>query len=135
MKKPDRPKFGGRKKGTLNKANTARIEEAKRLGHILPHNLLLLLCNNLAALASKYQPSGQNPNSNEEKYRELIQEAGIIARAAAPYYAPRMASVTLRASNYDLTRLSDAELSEFERLASVAAEPGPNPGRGGETLQ
>ena len=133
MKKPDRPKFGGRKKGTPNKTNSARIEEAKRLGHILPHQLLLVMCNNLAALASKYQPSGQNPNSNEEKYRELIQEAGVIARAAAPYYAPRMANITVRATNYDLTRLSDAELSEFKRIA-LMADAGSNPGRGGETL-
>jgi hypothetical protein len=135
MKKPERPKFGGRKKGTPNKFNSVRVDEAKRRNLTLPHEGLLMLFNNLLALCAKYQPTAQNPNANEKQYRELMQEAGLIGKAAAPYYAPKMANITLRAQSYDLTRLSDAELSEFERLATLASSPGGDQGRGGETLQ
>lgn len=135
MKKPDRPKFGGRKKGTLNKFNSARVEEAKRQAKVLPAEGLLTIFNNLLALAAKYQPTVGNLQGNEAKYFDYLMAAGVIGRSAAPYYSPKLASITIKAANYDLTRLSDAELSEFERLALLAADPGSNPSRGGETLQ
>ena len=128
-------KRGGRQKGTLNKFNSERVAEAKRQAKVLPADGLLTIFNNLLALAAKYQPTAQNPNGNEKTYFDYLMAAGVIGKAAAPYYSAKLASITVRSMNYDLTRLSDAELAEFERLASMAADTGSNPGRSGETLQ
>ncbi|WP_368911891.1 hypothetical protein [Taklimakanibacter deserti] len=43
-----------------------------------------------------------------------------MAKAAAPYFHPKLSSIEYRAPDYDLTKLTDDELKEFARLVQLA---------------
>lgn len=70
------PKTGGRQKGQPNKKNAETIERAKEAG-LLPHEFLLAVCQ------------GQEIDGHIPTFEERMDAAG----KAAPYYAPKLASV------------------------------------------
>lgn len=62
------------------------------------------------------------------KYAVMASEAGA---RAAPYMHSRMPAAMTVTHKYDLTKLSDVQLAEFERLAELAASE-PRSDQGGE---
>jgi hypothetical protein len=87
-----------RKRGTPNKASSARIERALTEGKRLPPEDLLALAGRQMAMVERYQPEITNdkgekvPNEhyNEERYDHWMTRARETLAAAAPYYAPKL---------------------------------------------
>lgn len=101
------PRAGaGKKPGKINKLSQKAREEAARTG-ILPHEWLLKVSRGEAIsqmrLKITYHLSG--PKKGEEKDREWIEETVFAdfptrieaAKAAAPFYAPKLATQTIQA--------------------------------------
>ena len=123
---------GGRKKGVPNKVNIERaVQVATDVGKAsaagkLPKETLLEVMRYFRGMAAKHQPGG--PEENESKFIKYLELAGDFASKAAPYYHPRLTTVTVKDGGYDLSRLTDQQLAEFERLARVAAVAGRDSG-------
>jgi len=94
------PKLGGRQKGTLNKATAERIKAARQSG-LLPHEFLLAISQ--GQKIGEYQPS--------------FQERLDAAKAAAPYYAPRLAQIDSTVRSLSVQELSEDELDR--RIAEL----------------
>jgi hypothetical protein len=119
-RKIGRPK--GSKNGTSVRAVTAMAGESARLGHavdgklLLPHEILLRVANGGGVLQRKLEVTyyAEGPQRGQEKCREWVVEEYFpsfverldAAKAAAPYYAPRLASQTLAATHDTVEALS-----------------------------
>lgn len=85
-------------------------------------------------LAARYQPGGAN--ADEKKFEKYMDRAADIAGKLAPYQSPRLSSVEVTEVPMDLTRLTDKELRDLERLHAKAALIDGNPaGAGPATIQ
>ena len=112
----------GRKVGTRNKLIKAAVERAKQTGE-LPHEFLLRVTR---------CPEGQKVDGHKVTFEERVE----AAKAAAPYFAPKLASTTvhdpnsgmkvLNISPRDLLELTDDELEHLQnklvRLQSGVAQ-------------
>lgn len=105
---------GGPRTGTGPKPGTKRITakaqadfraKARGAGKLLPHEILLRAANGESFKFKKLHITyyGRGPNKGQEKHREWVEEEHWpsyseqidAAKAAAPYYAPRLASQTI----------------------------------------
>jgi hypothetical protein len=103
---------GGRPPGSLNRLSQAAREAAARTG-LLPHEILLSMARGEPVRIVKVLPTGDHV----ETYQEIdVDTAKDAAKAAAPYYAPKMSTVEL------LSGVSDGDLNEL--IKSAAAEAG-----------
>lgn len=135
-----RPKYGGRVKGTQQKVTTQARLEAAQAG-LLPHEWLLKVARGEPVPHTKWKIT-YHAKTGEELKRELVHEEyyadfGVridAAKAAAPFYAPRLATQTVTVhGNLGLTKLTDEELKDElltlikempELLAMVPTKPG-----------
>jgi hypothetical protein len=122
-------RMGGRKPGSMNKMARDARDAARETG-ALPHELLLAWGRG-EPMSRKVPP----PDATEEQLRDpstwVMQYEPVdgdamrdAAKAAAPYYAPKISTVEV------IGGVSDADLDEF--IARAAAEAGLSVGTGGE---
>jgi len=122
-----RPGSGPKPTGTAritSKAREAASLQAKKDGRLLPHEILLRAANGESFKQKKLHIIyyGRGPNKGQEKYREWVEEDYWpsvseqidAAKAAAPYFAPRLASQTV---NTDETT-AEALTEVMKQLAS-----------------
>lgn len=100
----------GRKPGSkakiTKKTQEAAALEAKNNGHLLPHEILLKAANGECFKQKKleitYYKTGANKGHEksrkwiEEDYWPTVPEQIDAAKAAAPYFAPRLATQTVK---------------------------------------
>lgn len=91
-------KTGGRQKGTPNRKNAETIAKAAEVG-MLPHEFL-------AAVARGESVDGYVPT---------FEDRLDAAKAAAPFYAPRLASTQVQAS---ITHSHEDMLDALERVST-----------------
>lgn len=87
----------------------------------LAKDVLSEAMNYFFGLAALYQPSQGNTQANEPKFEKYLSMSAEIASKLAPYQSPRLASQTVMQVPLDLSRLTDAELAELERIHAKAA--------------
>lgn len=119
----------GRPKGKQQTVTTqARLEAAS--SGLLPHEWLLKVCRGESILHKRWKVK-YHAKTGEELSRELIEEEYYpdfpmrvdAAKAAAPYYMPKLATQTVKVDgNIGLTKLTDDELKE-ELLKLVKEVP------------
>lgn len=116
----------GRPKGAAGKITLAKAEainrEAKAKGIKLAHEVLSTAMNFFYGLSTLYQPLPSNPNRNEKLFHQYMMDSVDIAKALLPFQMPRLSSVTIQQLPLDLTRLTDQELEELERLHTKASD-------------
>ena len=98
----------GRKKGVRNKRTEAAVCKAAEGGE-LPLDLMLRVMR-------------------DEKTDQLTRME--MAKAAAPYVHPKLQAVEYQPPTYDLTKLTDEELTRLQELYDQILEPvriGPSP--------
>ena len=119
----------GRPKGSKQTVTTQARLEAAASG-LLPHEWLLKVCRGEPVLHKRWKVK-YHAKTGEELSRELIEEEYYpdfpmrmdAAKAAAPYYMPKLATQTVKVDgNIGLTKLSDEELKE-ELLKIVKEVP------------
>jgi hypothetical protein len=95
-------KTGGRKKGTVNKFSSARLERLQIQGRKRPDEELVDLFYYCRGQAARFQAeildekTGErktNPKADIVEHGKWIDRAREVARDAAPYYAPKLAAV------------------------------------------
>ena len=84
----------GRKRGVPNRLAKANIEKAEKTG-AMPLDYMLAIMRNSKA-------------DNERR--------DAMARAAAPYLHPRLATVEYKAESFDVSKLTDEELEQLYRI-------------------
>jgi hypothetical protein len=119
----------GRSKGSKQTVTKqARLEAAS--SGLLPHEWLLKVCRGEPVLHKRWKVR-YHAKTGEELSRELIEEEYYpdfpmrvdAAKAAAPYYMPKLATQTVKVDgNIGLTKLTDDELKE-ELLKLVREVP------------
>ncbi len=114
----------GRRKGSKSKTLDEKVREAAKATGKLPHEILLDAargeCFKVRRLVITYHRSG--PKRGYEKSREWVLEDHYpsyserieAAKAAAPYYAPRLAAQTIDTGDKTVESLS-AVLKELGR--------------------
>lgn len=115
----------GRKKGTLGRLAHEAREMAKQTG-ALPHEILLSMARGEPQLRKVIDPATGKQTGTLYQVPDLEQSKDA-AKAAAPYYAPKISTVEV------ITNVSDEQLDEF--IARAAAEAGISLGSGGEVAQ
>lgn len=103
---------GGRPVGSMNRMSMAAREAAARTG-LLPHEILLSMARGEPVRIVKIGAEGERRETWQEVDLDTAKDA---AKAAAPYYAPKMSTVEL------LSGVSDDDLNEL--LKGAAAEAG-----------
>lgn len=105
---------GGRPKGSISKRAQADIDAARDTG-LLPHEILLHIARGLPL-----QEVNVNPLTGEQVITYLppadLQTRASAAKDAAPYYAPKLATVEV------LTQINDDDLDSL--IASLATQAG-----------
>lgn len=116
---------GGRKKGEPNKASIKREAEIKEAvearGHKLAKDIMGELLNDALGQFSAMHKS-------DKSYAETRQAVFDMASDLAPYQSPRMQNIAFREDPFDLSKLTDAELAQLEKLRRAATDPSRNPG-------
>ena len=110
---PKQRSKGGRPEGSLAKVTREAREEAQRTG-LLPHEILLSMARGEPQAEFVY-----NELTQEVTKRLVtldIDQRKDAAKAAAPYYAPKISTVEV------ITGVPDAELDAI--IAQLAAEAG-----------
>ena len=97
----------GRKKGSINKVSRGARNKAAKEG-LLPHEILLKIAR--GELLGDHRPS----------FAERME----AAKAAAPYYAPRLAAIEQKVEGEIIGIPSADPLSEEEWLERFGAESG-----------
>lgn len=118
----DQPKRGrGRPEGSMNRLAREAREKAAATG-LLPHEILLSMARGEPQKEFRVDADG---NVSEKLVSLTIDQRMDSAKAAAPFYAPKINSVEVT------TGISDADLDQL--IASLAAETGLGIGDGGES--
>jgi hypothetical protein len=110
----------------LTKLSREAVEYGKQQGK-LPHEILLDMTREVAKIATSVDQA-----TGEITYGYVIRSEADrrdAAKAAAPYFAPKLSTVETIAS------MSDAELDEIIRSAAAEAALGPGPAREGEEAE
>lgn len=119
----------GRFKGTKS-LNTKNVIDSAASSGLLPHEWLLKVARGEPVLHRRWKIT-YHQKTGVELSREVVEETFYAdfpvrveaAKAAAPYYAPRLATQTVTVQgNVGLTKLSDDELKN-EILNLVTANP------------
>lgn len=110
----------GRKPGSMSKLAKDARAKAEQTG-LLPHEILLSMARGEPAQIVEIDDQGNRKIRYEPLDKEDVRDA---AKAAAPYYAPKISTVEV------IQGVSDADLDEF--IARAAAEAGLGIGPGGE---
>lgn len=142
-------RFGGRQKGTPNKANAVRAERARASGIMASEGMLDLgrFCKNICAMCQPeikeidvVQPDGSVIKRKtiawsaelKSTFIELAKLALDAFGKSAPYFEQKLASVhEIRRVN--LERLTDAELDQLETIVASASDEAGDTGREVET--
>jgi hypothetical protein len=119
----------GPKRGTkriTEKTRKAATLEAKNNGYVLPHEILLRAANGECfkqrKLVITYYKSGPNKGCEkdrewiEEDYWPTVQEQIDAAKAAASYFAPRLATQTVKTDETTATALTAVMKALAEKL-------------------
>lgn len=114
----------GRKPGSTNRMSAAARTAARESG-LLPHEILLSIARGEPQVLKV--PAGRNEDGSYEFEEKLVgvdlESIKDAAKAAAPYYAPKLSTVET------LQGVTDDDLNEF--IARAAAEAGLSVGDGG----
>jgi hypothetical protein len=120
----------GKPKGTPSKVSQQARAEAAAMG-LLPHEWLLKVARGEMILHKRWKIK-YHAKTGEELSREIVEEQYYpefqtrvdAAKAAAPYYAPRLATQTVTVQgNLGLSKLSDDELTaELQNLIKEMPE-------------
>src|SRR5579883_252367 len=106
----------GRPKGARNKRTRQMIEDAQSKG-LLPHEVLASVARGEGMLCSLFDEDGQPVGQPFMVYPSLDQRIDA-AKAAAPFYAPRLTSIE-HGGGINVTR-NASDLTD-EELAAIAA--------------
>lgn len=118
----DQPKRGrGRPEGSMNRLAREAREKAAATG-LLPHEILLSMARGEPQTEFRVDADGK---VTEKLVALSIDQRMDSAKAAAPFYAPKINSVEVT------TGISDADLDSL--IASLAAEAGVSLGDGRES--
>lgn len=112
----------GRPPGSMSKLAQAAVEAAKATGE-LPHEFLLRMARGQPIFREVIDPETGEITQVQEQYG--IEERRDAAKAAAPYFAPKISTVEV------ITGVQDSELDSI--IAKLAAETGIGLGTGGES--
>ncbi len=118
---PPEKNKGGRPKGSLSKIAAEAREKAQATG-LLPHEILLSVARGEAQFKEVVDPKTGEITRVREHYDLPIRLDA--AKAAAPYYAPKISTVEV------ITGVPDAELDLI--IAQLAREAGISAGASGE---
>lgn len=113
---PNRVRYPGRPKGSKSKRTLGQrnIAKAIEMGEPLPHEILLQL-----ARGKPVQQWVPDPETGELKPKLLVPDMDVIrdcAKAAAPYFAPKLSTVEV------IQGVADDDLDSL--IESLAAEAG-----------
>lgn len=111
----------GRPKGALSKIAEEAREKAKSTGQ-LPHEFLLSIARGEAIFREEIDPASGRVVKVQEQYD--FDARKDAAKAAAPYYAPKISTVEV------IHGVTDDELDNIIKV--LAAETGLSTGDGGE---
>ena len=118
----------GRPGGSMNKRAREAIEAARKSGDgRLPHEILLDMARGryiIRRVPTINHDSGEIEQEKVELLLPSLEDMKDAAKAAAPYYAPKISTVEV------ITGVSDDELDAI--IARAAAEAGLSVGFGGE---
>lgn len=136
---------GGMRKGQVTRktverktvaAKEAAVAEVKTPRTKLAQEVLADAMTYFFGLAARYQPSPTNGAADEKKFEKYLDRAADIAGKLAPYQSPRLQSVSVTEVPMDLSRLTDKELRDLERLhAKATLASGNSSGAGTATVQ
>ena len=118
---PDQPRGRGRPLGSASKMAKEAVEKAKATGD-LPHEFLLRIARGEAIYRDVVNPDTQKIERVEETYD--FEDRKDAAKAAAPYYAPKISTVEV------IRGVPDDELDSI--IAKLTAEAGVSLSIGGE---
>jgi hypothetical protein len=105
----------GRKKNSPNKASAARAAAVESTGST-PLDVMIESMRYFRGLAAKYQ------TSNEAKSVEYLKTSASIAKDAGPYVHSKLSPVDASGGGpRDLSKLTDAELDDLERISRKIA--------------
>lgn len=107
-----------------------RKAHAKRAEDVLSEAM-----NTFYGLAARYQVTPDNPHADEARFDKYLIEARKTASDLIRYQTPALAAVTLRQQPMDLSRLSETELADLERLYAKAAIADRDQDGAGQTVQ
>lgn len=113
----------GRPQGSLSKIAQEAREKAQATG-LLPHEFLLSIARGEPVFKTVALPDGSVVQQQEDYALPVRIDA---AKAAAPYYAPKISTVEV------ISGVPDAELDLI--IAQLTAEAGVNTGAGGEDAE
>ena len=116
-------KTGGRKKGTPNKVSRATVLQARRTGE-LPHEFLLRLMRG----RDKFKTVVVLADGKTKELMRLptLPERFDAARAAAPYYAPRLvASIVEGNANHQHHHVTESVSDTARWIAGMLGLPEP----------
>ena len=117
-------------------AKEAAVAEVKAPRTKLAREILSDAMVYFFGLAARYQPSPTNGLQDEKKFEKYLDRAADIAGKLAPYQSPRLSSVAVTEVPMDLSRLTDKELRDLERLhAKATLIDGNSAGAGTQTVQ
>ena len=121
-KRGGRREGSGRKRGTPNKSTIIQREvdrERRELAGLRSGKVILSeLANHFRNLMAKYQENSPTPNPRKyDRYSKLALKA---AAAVAPYEDAKLSALAITQINYDLSKLSDEQLDELDKLTSAA---------------
>lgn len=114
------PNKGGRPEGALSKLSREAREKAKATG-LLPHEFLLSIARGEIIYRDVLQKDGSIDKVMEDYDFAARQDA---AKAAAPYYAPKISTVEV------ISGVADDQLDSI--IAQLAAQAGVDPSAFGE---
>jgi len=110
----------GRPRGLPDRPKRAAISEWATSAHGLPSKRLLYASNWwLNQVAEEQRKPG---GGSREVIAKALQEACNYAAMAMPYVERRLASVTHQNLPYDLSKLTDEELGELDRITRRALD-------------
>ena len=114
----------GRKPGSTNRISNEAREQAKLTG-ALPHEILLSMARGEPQLIREIDPETGRVT---EHYESVSLEKKLdSAKAAAPYYAPKISTVEV------ISGVGDHDLDQL--IAQLAAEAGAHLGTSGESQE
>lgn len=82
--------------------------------------------NYFFGLAAQHQPGAEK--ADVKLFETYLEKAADIAAKVAPYQSPRLSNVAVTPQPIDLTKLSDGELDQLERIYAKARAAGGDTG-------
>jgi hypothetical protein len=102
-------------------------ERAVRESGLTPLDVMIESMRYLYGLAGKHQVGGAEPD--QEKFMKFLAEARGAAKDAAPYVHSRMSATEAATGGLrDLSKLTEKELDDLERISRKIAGAFGNPG-------